>query len=144
MDSLRRDDRCPVVLIVDDDEDTRLVLAEFLRFRGLEAVVAGSAKQAFDVVAKHHPDVIVMDYAMPGTDGISAMRELATDPDAAHIPVIIMTGHLELLTAEVVRAAGARTLILKPCFPDVLEAEVRRVLGGEREFRAVHGTPRVS
>jgi CheY-like chemotaxis protein len=144
MDPLARREPRPVVLIVDDDEDTRLVSAEFLRFCGLDALVAGTAKQAFEVVAARRPDVIVMDYAMPGTDGISAARELAADPEAADIPVIIMTGHRELVSAEVARSAGARTLILKPCFPDVLESEIRRVLAGEREFRTVRGMPRAS
>jgi len=81
----RRDRDAPLILIVDDDDDACLIAAEFLRFRGFDASTAASADQAFAIVAEQRPDVIVMDYSMPGTECLSATRLLAADPAVAVI-----------------------------------------------------------
>ena len=132
----------PLILIVDDVEDTRLIYASFLEYCGFSTATAHSAKKALEVAMNEQPSVIVMDYSMPDVDGLGAARLLAAEPVTAHIPVIIITGHIDLVRPSTVKAAGACSLILKPCLPDVLEAEVRRVLGGDRDFRVVRGTPR--
>jgi len=132
----------PLILIVDDVEDTRLMYESFLTYRGFRAATAGSGKKVLELALDERPDLIVMDYSMPDVDGLTAARQLAAEPITADVPFILITGHLELVTPSMAKAAGARSLILKPCLPDVLEAEVRRVLGGDREFRIVRGTPR--
>ena len=99
----------PLVLVVDDVEDTRLIYTAFLEYRGFR---------------------------------LSAARLLAGELATAHIPIILITGHFELVQPSTVKAAGARSLVLKPCLPEVLETELRRVLSGDQEFRIVRGTPR--
>jgi|SRR6266850_2693283 len=131
----------PLILIVDDVEDTVLIYASFLEYRGFRTATAGTAKKALEIATEQRPAVIVMDYALPGADGLSAARQLATDPATAHIPVIMLTGHVETVRPDTVRAAGARSLITKPCLPDVLEAEIRRLLAGDHGFRSMRGTP---
>jgi two-component system cell cycle response regulator DivK len=131
----------PLVLIVDDVEDTRLIYAVFLKHRGFDVSVAGTAKAALGIVAERRPDVIVMDFSMPGTDGLAATRQLASDPTTAHIPVILLTGHVEMISTDAVKAAGARRLIIKPCLPEILEAEITGLLEGDMEFRRLRGTP---
>ena len=132
----------PLILLVDDMEDTRLIYAALLEHRGFATIAAGGAKKAIELAVGRQPDVIVIDYAMPGMDGLSATRQLALDPLTGRIPVILMTGHVETVRAEDVKSAGARSLITKPCLPEVLEAEIRRVLSGDTEFRAMRGSPR--
>ena len=137
----RSDPDAPLILIVDDIEDTRLMYAAFLEYRGFRAAAVNNAKAAFAVVAAGPPDLIIMDFGMPGIDGLSATRQIATDPATAHIPVIVLTGHVELVNRAAAKAAGARRLIAKPCIPETLEAEIRAVLAGDTEFRAVPGIP---
>jgi two-component system cell cycle response regulator DivK len=87
------------------------------------------------------PDVIVMDFSLPGMDGLSATRLLKRDPQTTHVPIIILTGHAHIVTAVAAREAGASVLAIKPCLPDTLEAEIRRLLaGGGGEFRYVPGS----
>src|SRR5437762_7896014 len=127
----------PLILIVDDVEDTVLIYASFLEYRVFRTATAGTAKKTLDIATEQRPAVIVMDYALPGTDGLSAVRQLATDPGTAQIPIIMLTGHVETVRPDTVRAAGARSLVTKPCLPDVLEAEIRRLLAGDRGFRSM-------
>ncbi len=131
----------PLILIVDDAEDTRFVYASFLQYRGFEVVTAVDAKAAMASMASRTPDVIVMDFSMPGMDGLSATRLLKLDPQTTHVPVIILTGHAHIVTVAAAREAGASVLAIKPCLPDTLEAEIRRLLAeGGDDFRYVRGT----
>jgi two-component system, cell cycle response regulator DivK len=106
-------------------------------------VTAVDAKAAMASMVPRTPDVIVMDFSMPSMDGLSATRVLKRDPQTTHVPVIILTGHTYIVTAAAAaREAGASVLALKPCLPDTLEAEIRRLLAeGGDEFRYVRGTP---
>jgi CheY-like chemotaxis protein len=69
-----------------------------------------------------------MDLALPGMDGWEATRRLKDDERTSHIPVIAVTGHALAGHAEAARRAGCDGFITKPCLPDALVAEVRRML----------------
>ena len=84
----------PLILIVDDSEDTRFVYARFLEYGGFDAVTAVDAKAAMASMVPRTPDVIVMDFSLPGMDGLSATRLLKRDPQTTHVPIIILTGTL--------------------------------------------------
>jgi two-component system, cell cycle response regulator DivK len=131
----------PLILIVDDSADTRFVYAWFLEYCGFDVVTAVDAKAAMASMVSRTPNVIVMDFSMPGMDGLSATRLLKRDPQTTHVPVIILTGHTHIVTAAAAREAGASVLAVKPCLPDTLEAEIRRLLAeGGGEFRYVRDT----
>jgi two-component system response regulator FixJ len=83
---------------------------------------------------------LVLDVRMPEMSGLEVQQQL--NRNGALLPVILMTGHVEMVRAEDVKSAGARSLITKPCLPEVLEAEIRRVLSGDTEFRTMRGSPR--
>jgi CheY-like chemotaxis protein len=101
-------------------------------------ITAVDAKAAMASTVSRTPNVIVMDFSMPGMDGLSATRLLKRDPQTTHVPVIILTGHTHIVTAAAAREAGASVLAVKPCLPDMLEAEIRRLLAeGGGEFRYV-------
>ena len=104
--SLVRHPRTPI-LIVDDVADTRLIYAAYLEYRGFRALTAGNAKKALELAVESRPDVIVMDFAMPGSDGISAARQLSADAATSSIPIIIVTGHVDAVRPDAVQAAGA-------------------------------------
>ena len=130
----------PLVLIVDDAADTRDVYESFLHHHGLEVATAVDPQAAIAFVMERTPDVIVMDFSMPGMDGLSATRLLKRDPVTTHVPVILLTGHAQLVTISAARDAGVSVLAIKPCLPETLEGEIRRLMGDAGDqFRYVPG-----
>jgi CheY-like chemotaxis protein len=83
----------PTILIVDDDPDTRDVLAEMLRASGYEAATAEDGATAMRYLdAGNHPQAIVLDLHMPGMSGDTFLRRMREDVALAAIPVIAFTG----------------------------------------------------
>lgn len=79
------------ILVVDDDEDIREVLAEVLRERGYDVTVAKDGADALDAVRKVTPSLILLDLNMPVMDGVELRRHLQADPTLARIPTIVMS-----------------------------------------------------
>ena len=122
-------ERPPVVLVVDDHEDTRQMSLIVLRSQGfMRRWPRSAARPAFDRACEQKPDVIVTDLAMPDGDGWEFVQRLASDPRTKDIPVVMVTA----CATEAVRSrAAARRLaafFFKPCAPDVLAAELRRLV----------------
>jgi CheY-like chemotaxis protein len=117
-----------LVLIVDDSDDTREMYGEFLEHEGLRVIHAVDGDQALWKVIALKPDVVVMDLAMPILDGWNATTQIKARPNTAHIPVIVLTGHVtpEALTRAV--DADADAVLAKPCTPKTLFAIVRQLL----------------
>ena len=94
------------VMVVDDTEHVRDMLATMLELDGFEVVAkAAGGPEAISQVGEAAPNVVVMDYKMPGMDGLAATRELrAVAPDVA---VILYTAYLDDTIEEAARAAGA-------------------------------------
>ena len=80
------------VLVVDDDPALTTLLKEALEDQGYEVCPAVDAA-APQVAREMQPDVILLDYAMPGLDGAHISRELRGDPTTAAIPIVLMSGH---------------------------------------------------
>lgn len=116
--------QAPLVLLVDDYQDAREMYAEFLRTSGYRVVEAADGAAALEQAAALIPDLILMDFALPIIDGREATRRLKADPATSGIKVAILSG----MPPEVVRAAGADACVTKPCSPDVLLAEIERLL----------------
>ena len=115
-----------VVLIAEDIEDTREMYSYFLSMRGWQVVEAANGLEVLPLVAAHGPDVIVMDLSMPGIDGWELTQRLKADDATAHVPVVVLTGHV--LPAERARAEamGCDSFLSKPCLPGALERELER------------------
>jgi CheY-like chemotaxis protein len=113
------------VLLVDDYPDALDVWEIFLTAAGCQVMTAGDGAQALEIARTQRPDVIVMDFQMPGLSGPSVAEALRQDSATAQIPLIAVTGRrVELAEA---RRLGFAALIVKPCEPDALLAEIRRV-----------------
>jgi CheY-like chemotaxis protein len=80
------------VLVVDDDPALTTLLKEALEDQGYQVCPALDAAAA-QVAREMQPDVILLDYAMPGTDGAHISRQLRADPTTAAIPIVLMSGH---------------------------------------------------
>lgn len=100
------------VLLIDDDESTRLVVTAVLHMYGYEVISYESCQDIIDNVKKHDPSLVLMDIWMPGPGGEYATKALKNDPATSRIPVILFSSEQELL--ETVSRAGAEGAIAKP------------------------------
>ena len=125
----------PLVLVVDDFIDAREMYAEYFVFSGFRVVEASNGAEAVQKALELTPQVILMDLSMPGMDGWEATRRLKADQRTKDIPVIALTGHALTGFSESAKLAGCDAFVTKPCLPDTLVEEVRRVLGTPKTKR---------
>ena len=114
------------ILIVEDSKDARDVYEVWLSMKGFSVIVAGDGQEGLDKALQLRPDLIIMDLSLPVISGWEAIRRLKADTRTGHIPVLILTGH-ELFSAT--DELGCEGLLIKPCLPDVMVAEIGRILG---------------
>lgn len=117
-----------LVLIVDDSLHTRELYSEYLSHCGLGVRTAADAETGLGLAQMLKPDVIVMDLAMPGLDGITATYRLKRDPRTRRIPVIVLTGYSFRAIERGALEAGADVFLTKPCLPEDLEGRIRSLL----------------
>ena len=129
---MKKKARKPVVLLVDDYPDAREMYAEYLEFSGFDIVQAGNGVEAIERAHDSHPDVILMDLSLPVMDGWEATRRLKADESTKKIPVLAVTGHALTGVSNDAKNAGCDGFITKPCLPEDLVTEIRKVLGGTR------------
>jgi two-component system, cell cycle response regulator DivK len=118
----------PLVLVIDDAEDARSGLAEFLELSGFRAATARNGYEGLARVVELKPDIIVMDLAMPGLDGLEAARLLKRESATSGIPIVAFTGQIVVNDLERIRAWGFAELISKPCDLSELAETLRRIL----------------
>ena len=120
----------PRVLLVDDYPDAREMYTEYLEFTGFEVVQASNGLEALQQAVNTSPDIILMDLSLPVMDGWEATRRLKADERTASIPVVALTGHALAGISEGARNAGCDAFVTKPCLPEELVKEIRKVLDG--------------
>jgi len=118
----------PLVLLVDDFQDNREMYAMYLEHVGFRVAEAANGFEALEQATRLLPDLIVMDLSLPGLDGWEATRRLKADERTRHIPVLALTSHALEGFSEGARAAGCDGFVTKPCLPEELVAEIRRLL----------------
>ncbi len=125
---MKKKNRKPIVLLVDDYPDAREMYAEYLEFSGYDIVQAGNGLEAIERAIDSHPDVILMDLSLPVMDGWEATRRLKADERTKDIPVLAVTGHALTGVSNDAKAAGCDGFITKPCLPEDLVAEIKKAL----------------
>ena len=120
--------KSPLILVVDDYQDAREMYAEYLQFSGFRVAEAKNGNEAVEQAFALQPDLILMDLSLPGLDGWEATRRLKADDATKHIPIVALTGHALAGASEGARKAGCDSFVTKPCLPDDLVVEVRRML----------------
>ena len=118
----------PLVLIVEDQYDLRLLYVEHLTTSGFDVIEAVNGAEAIDHTSAHLPDVVLTDLSLPVVDGWEATRRLKGDSRTAHIPVMALTAHDGAGELERATLAGCDWFVPKPCPPHALVIEIRRVL----------------
>jgi CheY-like chemotaxis protein len=116
------------VLLVDDDEDTRIIYSAILMRAGYRVLFAKDGEEAVSIAHHVVPDVVLMDLAMPTLDGYGARERLSLDPSTASVPVLALTGTASLHDVKGLAAAGFREVLLKPIKPMEVLRAVRRTL----------------
>ena len=114
----------PTILIVEDDEHQQLLYQEELKEEGYEVVVASSGEQALELVKKVSPDLVVLDIAMPGMDGVEALGRLLAQDN--QLPVILHTAYATYKDNFMTWSADA--YVVKSSDLSELKAEIGRVL----------------
>jgi CheY-like chemotaxis protein len=110
------------VLIVDDDEDSREVLADLVRRAGYTVETARDGHEAIDRLHQFRPELIVLDVVMPGMDGAQFRAHQRRNRDWIRIPTVVMTG----MTDEPVLDVGVEDTLRKPVRPRDVLALVER------------------
>ncbi len=118
----------PLVLVVEDYQDAREMYAAYLQFSGYRVAEATNGLEAIEQANALMPDIILMDLALPMMDGWEATRRLKLQESTRHIPIVALTGHALAGHAEGARQAGCDAFVTKPCLPDALVAEIKRML----------------
>ena len=119
----------PLVLIVEDDLSTRVMYRDYLSHCGFRIVDAHNGHQALAKAKELRPNVVLTDLAVPGMDGFEFCRALQQSDVTRTIPILAVTGHSEYLEQpDRFRQAGILHVLTKPCAPDVIETELKRLL----------------
>lgn len=129
------DDRAPedgyLILIVDDVVDNLALVSLDLQQQGYRVVTASDGEKAVHVAALTRPDIILMDIAMPGVDGLEATRKLRADATMSSIPVIALTAYDTGGFRRAAADAGFDGYLTKPINFDRLHELIQRLLSGK-------------
>ena len=128
------DQNAPLILVVDDYQDAREMYVEYLQFSGFRVAEARNGNEAVEQAFAIQPDLILMDLSLPGMDGWEATRHLKGDERTRHIPIVALTGHALAGASEGAKRAGCDSFVTKPCLPDDLVVEVRRMLNAVKQL----------
>jgi len=114
------------ILLVEDNEDNRIIYATALRFAGYEVVEAVTGTEGVQCARTARPDLVLMDISVPELDGWEATAVIKADPLTRHIPIIAVTAHALPGDEQRSIAAGCDGYLAKPIPPAKLLAEIDR------------------
>jgi CheY-like chemotaxis protein len=124
----------PLVLIVEDHSDTRMMYAEFLADR-FEVIEAADGERALEAMQTRVPDVVITDVSLPHLDGLELTIRMRKNAALAKVPVICLSGYSSDALEQRAIEAGCTRLLEKPCLPDDLATVVTEVLTGRQPRR---------
>lgn len=122
------------VLMVDDEERFRTTTAKILTRKGYDTIVADSGEQALEMLDQN-PDVVILDVKMGGIDGHETLDRIKKDKPG--LPVIMLTGHGDLPSAQQALESGAFDYLAKPCDIELLSAKIADAVSqsGSKPYR---------
>jgi class 3 adenylate cyclase/CheY-like chemotaxis protein len=120
------------ILVVDDNEDNRAMLARRLTRQGYEVLTAAGGRAALDTLAARPVDLVLLDVMMPDLDGYAVLQRLKADPALRDIPVLMISALDELDSVVRCIQLGADDYLGKPFDPVLLQARIGACLGKKR------------
>ena len=125
------------ILLVDDEEQFVQALSERLTLRGYDVTTSLSGEDALEKLKHYNYEVVILDIAMPGLDGVATLREIKKFKPLTE--VIMLTGHATVETAIEGMKLGAADYLVKPCDTEELMAKInkahQRKAGQEERIR---------
>ncbi|MBW1675677.1 MAG: response regulator [Deltaproteobacteria bacterium] len=129
------------ILIVDDNQDSRELVAKVLKTRGYQTIEAVDGEEALEKAVAERPDLILMDRSLPKIDGYEVTRRLKSQQEFKDIPIVALTAHAMRGDREKALEAGCEGYISKPInvreLPELVTSYLRgkkeSILGGEEE-----------
>lgn len=122
-----------LILIVEDDTNAREGLKDFFECEGMLVRGAVSADEALSIAIETPPAAVVTDIQLPGTSGFDLAEMLRLRPETRDVLVIGLTGHWSPEISSRAARAGMVAILMKPCLPAHLLAELRRLLTQESQ-----------
>lgn len=116
------------ILLVDDYPDALEIWGLYLRSMGYDVIEAADGLKAVEQAHLYKPDIIVLDLELPGITGFEAAVRLRKSAPTRDIPLIAATGYSHVKQLDQARASGFDAIIVKPCEPAALVAEIERLL----------------
>lgn len=121
-------DSVKTILIADDDEDLRLLVQVTLENPTYRILTVMDGFQALEALNQHRPDLLIIDWMMPGLNGYEAVTKLRENPYTATIPVVMLTAKDGLEAQEQMASLALAGYLVKPFSPLELIKKVREVL----------------
>jgi len=116
------------ILVVDDFDDTRLLLRTWLKRKGFRVIEAENGKQAVAAAQAHSPDFIIMDVEMPELDGLAATRQIRAMKQFERVPIVAVSAYgADQYRAQALEA-GCNEYVSTPFDPDALENLIRTLI----------------
>jgi CheY-like chemotaxis protein len=122
----------PKLLLADDSVTIQRVIELTFADENVQVVAVGDGKQAIDRVVTDQPDIVLADVGMPERDGYEVAAFIKSQPQLAHIPVLLLTGAFEPIDEARARSAGCDGVLVKPFEPQMVISRVRDLLSGRR------------
>jgi CheY-like chemotaxis protein len=117
------------VLLVEDNEDNRIVYSTILQHFGYVVMEALNGEEGIAKARNERPDLILMDISIPVIDGWEATQVLKRDPETRGIPIIALTAHALASDREKAMEVGCDSYLAKPCEPKAVVSEVEKFIG---------------
>lgn len=119
------------ILIIDDDPTTCDIIAENLTQQGFEAIQALNGEHGVTLAENKDPDCILLDWSLPGMNGIQVLKQLKENTATKDIPVIMLTAKTEISNISESLTYGALDYIVKPFDHENMVDRVRAILSQE-------------
>jgi two-component system cell cycle response regulator DivK len=129
----RDSSRLRLVLLVDRDDDTREMYSEYFASAAVAIQQAADGRDALAKAIANPPDLVVTETRLPGIDGYELCALLRSEPKTKTIPIVVVTGDGYQTDIAHAQASGANLVLIKPCLPQVLLAEMRRLVAESPE-----------
>lgn len=115
----------PTILVVDDFDDTRLLLRTWLERKGFHVIEAADGNEAVAQAESQLPDLIIMDLEMPELDGLAATRKIRSMKELEKVPVLAVSAYGAEQFRDAALAAGCNEYVSTPFEPEALEQLIR-------------------
>jgi len=127
----------PLVMVADDDADTRLLFRTVLEFRGYGVVEAADGEETVRLAESTRPDLILMDGSLPYLSGLDATRLIRGSAHGRHVPIIFISGHAGAVFVRLAHEAGCDEYLVKPVDLDKLEHVLEKYRGSNARAVAI-------